>query len=105
MSIFSLDRPRSIVHKTAAKTITQSIDAVSRERREINDKVLRKTLLRVQSLSEARDMLKVLASPSGSLFTIDPAVGFTSFGWPAEDSKLVKQANKKTQKIRDQDTW
>jgi hypothetical protein len=105
MSTVSAKRTRSKLHKTAAKAITQSFDSVSREKREINDKVLRKTLLRAQSVSEEREMQKVLVSPSECLFTIDPAVGFTSFDWPKEDSKLVKQAIKNTQKIRDQDTW
>jgi hypothetical protein len=105
MSTVSVKSPRSKLHKSAARVITQSFDAVSREKREINDKVLRKTLLRAQSASEEREMQKVLASPSDSLFAIDPAVGFTSFDWPKEDSKLVKQAIKNTQKIRDQDTW
>jgi hypothetical protein len=99
MNTVSVKSRMSKLHNSAARVITGSFDAVSREKREINDKVLRKTLLRAQSVSEAREMQKVLASPSDSLFAIDPDVGFTSFDWPKEDSKLAKQAIKNTQKI------
>jgi len=92
-------------HKTAAKFITDSFDAVSRENREFNDRLLRGTILRSRTASESQSMRSVLSSGVPSLFTIDPDIGFTSFEWPADQVALVKKAIKNTQKIKEQDKW
>jgi hypothetical protein len=105
MSKVETKNTRSALHKKVANLITTSFDAVSREKRQSNDKLLRSTVLRGKDVAESGQLKEITAGGSSTLFTIDPDVGFTKFEWPKSESALVKRAISNTQKIRDQDTW
>ena len=95
----------SRVHQTLARAITTSFDAVPREQRELNDRILRRTLLAKRDISESHLMKTLLSKDAPPLFTIDPQTGFTQFSWPKDSQPLVKEAIANTQKIKEQDTW